>query len=107
MVKRARELTGDPAHVSKSAGVAIFPYVVVRLACAKCEREGSYRLARLAAKYGLDIRLPDLLAALASDCVFAGRRAMVSQPAAPVSWIWRVPLRGRPICLHRRGGCGS
>jgi hypothetical protein len=31
---------------------ASYPFVVVRTACRVCSRSGSYRLARLAAKYG-------------------------------------------------------
>ena len=45
-----------------------FPWVVVRLGCRYCERRGSYRLARLAAKYGAEIGLEDLLDKLAFDC---------------------------------------
>ena len=32
--------------------LAHYPFVVVRIACRVCSRRGSYRLARLAAKYG-------------------------------------------------------
>lgn len=54
--------------------LASFPYVRVRLACSKCSRRGSYRLARLAEKYGAGIRMTDLLAHLAGDCrLFAPR----------------------------------
>lgn len=45
-----------------------FPYVRVRLACSLCHRRGSYRLARLADKYGAYIEMRDLLAYLAGDC---------------------------------------
>ena len=34
-----------------------FPYVRVRIACELCKRSGSYRLARLATKYGAEIPL--------------------------------------------------
>jgi hypothetical protein len=37
-----------------------FPYVLVRLRCDACKRAGSYRLARLAVKYGAEILLDDL-----------------------------------------------
>ncbi|WP_156898104.1 hypothetical protein [Methylocapsa acidiphila] len=40
------------------------PYVRVWLACTKCSRHGSKRLARLADKYGADVRITDLLAHL-------------------------------------------
>jgi hypothetical protein len=35
-----------------------FPYVLVRLRCDACKRAGSYRLARLAVKYGADDQPP-------------------------------------------------
>jgi hypothetical protein len=35
----------------------IIPYVLVRLRCDACKRTGSYRLARLAVKYGAEILL--------------------------------------------------
>ena len=53
--------------------LAFYPFVVVRIACSRCTRSGAYRLARLAAKYGAEIALPDLMAKLAVDCPF--RRA--------------------------------
>jgi hypothetical protein len=45
-----------------------YPYVVVRIACRRCTRKGSYRLARLAAKHGSEIAMMELLAHLAGDC---------------------------------------
>jgi hypothetical protein len=45
-----------------------FPYVLVRLRCETCKRAGSYRLARLAVKYGAEILLDDLLVRLSADC---------------------------------------
>jgi hypothetical protein len=48
--------------------LADFPYVSVRLACRKCSRKGSYRLARLASRYGSEIRLPELLGFLVGEC---------------------------------------
>ena len=38
-----------------------YPWVVVRLGCRYCQRQGSYRLARLSAKFGAEIGLDDLL----------------------------------------------
>jgi hypothetical protein len=32
--------------------LAFYPFVVVRIACRVCSRNGAYRLARLAAKFG-------------------------------------------------------
>ena len=48
--------------------LADFPYVLVRLRCDVCKRAGSYRLARLAVKYGAEILLDDLLVRLSADC---------------------------------------
>jgi hypothetical protein len=48
--------------------LAFYPYVVVRVSCRHCTRRGSYRLARLGAKYGREIELDDLLRRLAGDC---------------------------------------
>jgi hypothetical protein len=45
-----------------------FPYVLVRLRCDTCKRAGAYRLARLAAKFGSEILLDDLLIQLSADC---------------------------------------
>jgi hypothetical protein len=45
-----------------------FPYVLVRLRCDACKSAGSYRLARLAVKYGAEILLDDLLVRLSADC---------------------------------------
>jgi hypothetical protein len=48
--------------------LAFYPYILLRVACSHCVRRGSYRLARLGAKYGPDIVLDDLLRQLAGDC---------------------------------------
>ena len=47
--------------------LADFPYVLVRLRCDTCKRAGAYRLARLAAKFGSEILLDDLLIRLSAD----------------------------------------
>lgn len=48
--------------------LAYYPFITVRLACIRCTRKGSYRLARLAENYGADIQMTDLLGYLAGDC---------------------------------------
>jgi len=48
--------------------LATYPFVLVRLACTQCSRKGSYRLARLAEKYGAQIEMRQLLEYLAGDC---------------------------------------
>jgi hypothetical protein len=45
-----------------------FPWVVVRIGCRTCRRRGSYRLARLAAKFGPDAPMDHVLEALTVDC---------------------------------------
>jgi hypothetical protein len=46
-----------------------FPWVIVRIDCPLCpHRRGQYRLARLAEKFGADIRLCDLMDKIAFDC---------------------------------------
>ena len=52
--------------------LAYYPYVTVRIGCAPCRREGVYRLARLAATYGSEIALPELLARLTAQCAHRG-----------------------------------
>ena len=52
----------------RSERLSSYPYVVVRVACRYCDRKGSYRLARLAAKFGPDVGMDELLEALAFNC---------------------------------------
>ncbi len=50
--------------------LAHYPFVVVRIRCHVCARRGSYRLARIAAKYGPEITLRDLLDRFSYDCLW-------------------------------------
>jgi hypothetical protein len=50
--------------------LAHYPFVVVRIRCRVCARKGSYRLARIAAKYGPEITLRDLLDRFSYDCLW-------------------------------------
>jgi hypothetical protein len=50
--------------------LAFYPFVVVRIGCRVCSRSGSYRLARLAAKYGPEITLRDLTDRFSYDCLW-------------------------------------
>jgi hypothetical protein len=50
--------------------LALYPYVVVRISCRVCPRGGAYRLARLAAKFGPEIGLRDLLDRFTYDCLW-------------------------------------
>jgi len=45
-----------------------FPYVLVRRAATTASARWSYRLARLAVKFGAEILLDDLLVRLSADC---------------------------------------
>src|SRR5580693_9009760 len=50
--------------------LAFYPYVVVRIRCRVCSRNGAYRLARLAAKFGPEISLRDLADRFSYDCLW-------------------------------------
>jgi len=65
-----------------------YPYIVVRIACRRCTRKGSYRLVRLAAKYGSEIPMMELLAHLAGDCAIWDTR----HPGAPRCGAYFVDL---------------
>jgi hypothetical protein len=47
--------------MKKQDCLAYYPFVVVRIRCRLCPRKGAYRLARIAAKYGPEITLRDLM----------------------------------------------
>ena len=65
--------------------LAHYPFVVVRIACRVCSRRGSYRLARLAAKFGPEITLRDLLERFSYDCLWrAEARSKRGQSACGV-----------------------
>jgi hypothetical protein len=51
-------------------GLALYPFVVVRIGCRQCSRKGAYRLARLAAKFGPEITLRDLTNRFSYDCMW-------------------------------------
>ena len=50
--------------------LAFYPFVIVRIACRFCSRTGTYRLARLAAKFGPEIGLCDLTDRFSYDCLW-------------------------------------
>lgn len=45
-----------------------YPFVILRISCRACRREGQYRLARLAEAHGAEIDLEALRARLTADC---------------------------------------
>jgi hypothetical protein len=63
-----------------------FPYVLVRLRCDACKRAGSYRLARLAVKFGAEILLDDLLVRLSADCPWRDDPRGNCGPRRPRGW---------------------
>lgn len=54
--------------MSRMMRLVEYPYVVVRVTCRYCDRKGSYRLARLAERFGADHLLRLVLVKLAEDC---------------------------------------
>jgi hypothetical protein len=70
-------------------GWLISPTCLSRLRCEACKRAGSYRLARLAVKYGAEILLDELLVRLSADCPWRDdpreRRALHGHAAATAS----------------------
>jgi hypothetical protein len=65
--------------------LAFYPFVVVRIACCVCSRTGSYRLARLAAKFGPEITLRDLTDRFSYDCLWRTEaRSKAGKPACGV-----------------------
>ncbi|MDT2024545.1 hypothetical protein [Methylocella sp. CPCC 101449] len=51
-----------------------YPFVIVRLRCNSCGREGQYRLARLAHKFGPEIHMQSVLELLTEDCGYHDER---------------------------------
>ena len=51
-----------------------YPFVVFRVACYRCRRQGTYRLARLAERYGAQAPLIAVLEEIAKDCPYWYRR---------------------------------
>ncbi|HRX80521.1 MAG TPA: hypothetical protein P5307_15735 [Pirellulaceae bacterium] len=76
--------------------LAAYPYVVVRLDCTLCTRTGRYRLARLCDKYGADIAMEDMLAQLAGDCAYWGRRRHPIRPGCGARFKDLEPPRQPP-----------
>jgi hypothetical protein len=87
-----------------------YPYVKVWLGCRKCDLEGSYSLARLADKFGANIRLSDLLAQLAGDCALKSRAPLTDRCGAffvDLDWPCAPPTfrseAQRRLCVVRGG----
>ena len=65
-----KEQTANIEGMDDRDCLALYPFVVVRIACRVCSRSGAYRLARLAAKYGPEISLRDLTERFSYDCLW-------------------------------------
>jgi hypothetical protein len=81
--------TSDGSRLDESMDdrdrLAFYPFVVVRIACRVCSRSGSYRLARLSAKFGPEIALGDLTDRFSYDCLWrAGARSKAGKSACEV-----------------------
>jgi hypothetical protein len=69
---------------------AHYPFVVVRIACRVCSRRGSYRLARLAAKYSPEISLRDVPDRFSYDCLWRAEARSERAGKAPAACICRT-----------------
>jgi hypothetical protein len=85
--------------------LAGFPFVLVRVACDRCPaRRGTYRLARLAEKFGAEMPLDELLRHITFDCRwqahptnrYARRVGNQYVPKCEARFIDLDPLRGPP-----------
>jgi hypothetical protein len=74
--------------------LAHYPFVVVRIACRVCNRRGSYRLARLAAKYGPENTLRDLTDRFSYDCMW--RAEARSKKGKSACGVYLPDLETRP-----------
>ena len=90
-----------------------YPFVIVRIGCDACVRHGSYRLVRLAHKYGPEITLPELLEALTADCPVVPVAVAGTDRMQPVGAKWPWPRRfsitfGEPLTFPEyRGQAGN
>ena len=91
--------------------LAFYPYVVVRIACRVCSRTGSYRLARLAAKFGPEISLRDLTDRFSYDCLWrveARSKRGTSSCGVYLPDLEQPRVKGRreggPVARRRRRG---
>jgi hypothetical protein len=78
---------------TKGMRLVNFPFVMVRLRCDVCKRAGSYRLARLAAKYGAEVDLDDLLDRMTQDCPWRDDRKPLWKSACGIKFTDLPPTR--------------
>jgi hypothetical protein len=84
-----------------------FPWVTVRIECLLCpHRHGSYRLARLAEKFGSETMVSEVLDRVAFDTLGARRpahdhRTGTTRSAKRVSRTWTGYRLSLPMSRHR------
>ena len=78
--------------------LALYPFVVVRIACRVCSRSGCYRLARLAAKYGPEITLRDLTDRFSYDCLWRAEARSKKAKSACGVYLPDLSIGGRQTC---------
>ncbi len=69
------------SRASGSLTIKDFPTDRIEVECKKSGRKGRYRKTSLIEKYGSDIVLTDLLALIADDCEFRGKKGTQSRGA--------------------------
>ncbi len=76
--------------------LAFYPFVLVRIACRVYSRSASYRLGRLAAKFGPEISLRDLPDRF--SCTAFGGKGGQQRRTMPVAFTYRtLSKNARPI----------
>ena len=85
-------------RASGSLTIKDFPTDRIEVECKKCGRKGRYRKTSLIEKYGSDIVLPDLLALIAGDCEFRGKKGTQGCGAIYPA-LGRVQKRNPPLAF--------
>jgi hypothetical protein len=80
--------------------LAFYPFVVVRIACRVCSRSGSYRLARLAAKFGPEITLRDLTTG-SPMIAYGAQKLGRGQASRPVGCTCQTSQIHVPLSCHQ------
>lgn len=75
--------------MSEPTTLSAYPWIIVRFCCDLCGRRGQFRLARLAAKYGPERPLLEVLDAVTADCTARNTSAYDHAPG------WRDGCRAR------------
>jgi hypothetical protein len=78
--------------------LALYPFVVVRIACRVGSRSGSYQLARLAAKFGPEIALRDLTERFSYDWLWRAEARSKKGKSACGVYLPDLSISGRQTC---------